>query len=105
MGLKYVRTDFLIGTTSPSAYNLHGKCVKRGNIDVRFLCVQTVQTLWEIIKLYSLFFTNRMLGTCSNRRNLFIISCQSDWGHLLLYGPPELIVAWGREENSMIVSA
>lgn len=65
MILKYVMTDFLIETARLTAYSLHVSMCKKGNIDVYFLCIQTVQTLWEIIKLYNLFFTNRMLGTYS----------------------------------------
>lgn len=37
--------------------------LRGGNIDVCFLFIQTVETLLEIIKLYNMFFTNRMQGT------------------------------------------
>ena len=52
--------------------------LRGGNIDVCFLCIQTVETLLEIIKLYNMFFTNRILGTLQQlEKNLFIVLCQS----------------------------
>lgn len=45
MGLKCAVAEFLIGTANPSTYNLYVNELKMENIDVCFLCVQTVQTL------------------------------------------------------------
>lgn len=88
----------LIGTTGLSAYNLHGKCVKRGNIDVCFLCVQTTQALWEIVKLYSLLFTNRMLGTCSNKR-IYLLFCVRVIGAIFCFMNPQSSLLLGVEKK------
>lgn len=70
-----------------------------------YWCIHTVETLLEIIKLYNMFFTNRILGTLQqHEKNTFIVLCRSKLSCLQFYSPPKLIVIWGRRERTIIVS-
>lgn len=56
--------------------------LRGGNIDVCVLCIHTVETLLQIIKLYNMFFTNRILGTLQQQEKKSIYCFVSEQARL-----------------------